>query len=251
LIGNHEAMNLYGDFRYVTAGDFAAFRGGDSERVRAMRYEQHVEDLRKQGAPEPLDAYVRKWMALHPPGFFERLASFAPGGRYGGWIASHNNLIRINDIVFVHAGIAPKFASVTISEWNERVRDELRDFEKLKGGIVMDPEGPLWYRGFAQRSDESQGAQLGGVLERLGAKYMVAGHTPTSGGAVTPRFNGRYIMIDVGLSQTYGSNRACLLVESGKRYAVHRGRKVPLPQENEADLLRYRNEIAEIDRAGR
>jgi hypothetical protein len=244
-------MNLYGDFRYVSAGDFAGFRDSNSERVRAMRYEQHVKQLGKQGAPEPDEAYMRQWMAAHPPGFFERLAGFAPDGRYGRWIGSHNAIIRINDIVFVHAGISPKYANATISEWNERVREELRDFEKLKGGIEMDPEGPRWYRGLAQGPEENLSAHLSGVLERLGAKNMVAGHTPTPGGAVTPRFDGRYIMIDVGLSQAFGSNRACLLVEGGKRYAVHRGKKVPLPQGNEADLLRYRDEIAQIDRTAR
>ncbi|HEY2019456.1 MAG TPA: metallophosphoesterase, partial [Bryobacteraceae bacterium] len=40
LIGNHEAMNLYGDLRYTTPGEFAAFKTGESEQVRAAIWEQ-------------------------------------------------------------------------------------------------------------------------------------------------------------------------------------------------------------------
>src|SRR6476619_2557951 len=35
LIGNHEARNLYGDLRYTTAEEFAAFKTGQSAEVRA------------------------------------------------------------------------------------------------------------------------------------------------------------------------------------------------------------------------
>ena len=44
-----------------------------------------------------------------------------------------------------------------------------------------------------------------------------------------PRFDGKVLMIDVGLSQFYGAHTACLVVEDGKPFALHRGNKVPLP----------------------
>ena len=56
---------------------------------------------------------------------------------------------------------------------------------------------------------------------------MIA-HTPTPG-IVLPRFGGKVILIDVGLSKIYGQGRACLVFEGGKPFALHRGTKLPLP----------------------
>ena len=67
LIGNHEAMNLYGDLRYTTAGEFAAFRTGQSEEVRAAFWEREI-----SGLPTPPGEADRKnWEAEHPLGWFE------------------------------------------------------------------------------------------------------------------------------------------------------------------------------------
>lgn len=41
LIGNHEAMNVYGDLRYVSPGEYAAFRDADSEKAREALYAEH------------------------------------------------------------------------------------------------------------------------------------------------------------------------------------------------------------------
>ena len=67
LIGNHEAMNLYGDLRYTTPGEFAAFKTGESEQVRAAFWEQQVKAL-----PNPPDDAARqKWETEHPLGWFD------------------------------------------------------------------------------------------------------------------------------------------------------------------------------------
>jgi len=250
LIGNHEAMNLYGDLRYVSSREFAAFRDENSERVRDLYYRQHVQQLRDAGQPEPAGDYQRKWMAAHPLGFFELLTAFAPNGTYGRWIASHNTIIRINDVVFAHGGIGPKYAASGIGEINNRVREELRDPAKLPGGVVMDPEGPLWFRGLAQGDEDDLRAHLASVLGRLEARYLVIAHTPTRG-YVDARFNGQVFLIDVGLSQYYGAHPACLVIESGKFYALHRGTKLELTVTTPADLMRYRGQVEQLDRAAR
>jgi len=43
-------------------------------------------------------------------------------GKYGRWIRSHNAVIKINDLVFVHAGIMWAFARQSLAEINEAVR---------------------------------------------------------------------------------------------------------------------------------
>ena len=52
LIGNHEAMNMYGDLRYVHPGEFSAFRNPKSADTRQKYYEQHVDDLKRNAPPE-------------------------------------------------------------------------------------------------------------------------------------------------------------------------------------------------------
>ena len=254
LIGNHEAMDMYGDLRYVTPEEFAAFRDANSERMRNLYYDQFVENLKnttpKESLPDFDDAFKTRWMAEHPPGWVEHRAQFSSDGKYGKWIRSHDAVIKINDTVFLHGGISPKYANTRMRDFNKEVAAELEDFKKLEGGMVMDDDGPLWYRGLAQGSEAELGDHVSGVLERLGAKYIVIGHTPTRG-MVTPRFGGRVLLIDVGLSRHYGSHRACLVVESGKQYAMHRGHRVLLPTNMGTDMMRYQQEVARLDQAAR
>ena len=66
------------------------------------------------------------------------------------------------------------------------------------------------------------------VLSNFGVKRIVIGHTPTAG-TVIPRFGGRVLIIDVGLSAAYGRRLACLMVEGGKFYCLHRGEKLAIP----------------------
>ena len=136
LIGNHEAMNVYGDLRYVSSEEYAAFRDANSETVREQFFKQHVEELKTTSPNVKVDEdYRKKWETSHPLGYFEHRVAFSPNGKYGKWIRGHNAVIRVNDSLFLHGGISPKYASMSIQLINETVRAELEDFSKLKGGI--------------------------------------------------------------------------------------------------------------------
>src|SRR5699024_6147630 len=105
--------------------------------------------------------------------------------------------IKINDTLFVHAGISPKYASYSIGQINSEIRDELQHLEKLHGGMVLDEQGPLWYRGLTS-GDEDAGAHLDSVLKNFGVKRLVVGHSYAHA-AITPRYDGKLVMIDIGL----------------------------------------------------
>jgi hypothetical protein len=219
LIGNHEAMNIYGDLRYVSAGEYEAFRNSRSEEMRANFYKEHQEEVRSRSpkgqTPTFDDAYRKEWEAKHPLGFFEHRFEFGPNGKYGKWIRRHNAVIRINDSIFLHGGLSPKYAALPISKINDAVRGELSDFTKLEGGMAMDPDGPLWFRGLAQGDENALAEHVTAVLEKLRAKRIVVGHTVSRQG-VASRFQGRVVLTDIGLSKAYGAQTGCLVIEKGQ-----------------------------------
>jgi hypothetical protein len=246
LIGNHEAMNLYGDLRYVSEGEIAAFRDATSEKAREELYQEH------QKATKGVvfdDAYRKQWEAEHPLGYAEHRRAFGPDGVYGKWIRGHHAVIRIDGTLFLHGGIAPKYADWGVHTINERIRLELADFTKLEGGVATDDRGPLWYRGLALGGKELE-QHVETVLKNYDVGRIVIGHTYTEG-AVIARYGGRVLQIDVGLSKVYDDTGrcACLEIERGKVRALHRGRRLELPKDDGLDLLRYLKEAAALDPA--
>src|SRR5438445_7391246 len=68
LMGNHEAMNIYGDLRYVTANDYAAYTDNRSENRRKSAYAAFAAMNKNTSEGE--------WMTSHPPGFIEHREAF-------------------------------------------------------------------------------------------------------------------------------------------------------------------------------
>lgn len=188
LIGNHEAMVLLGDWRYIHPGEVQAFGP-------AAKYRQ----------------------------------AMSAQGKYGQWIRAHNTAIRINDLVFVHAGITASCARLSLAEINRTIRDELAGGDTT--GLASDPSGPLWIRALALGDDEAVAQQLDAVLKRYGARRMVIGHTVSTDG-IQAAAGGRLVQIDVGMADCYGGPAACLVVEKGTLYEVrHPGIKRPVRPE--------------------
>jgi len=252
LIGNHEGMNIYGDLRYATPGEFASFRDRNSERMRDAFFAQEKQELEKNPPPQGLPAfdeeYRKQWNVRYPLGWVEHRMGFGPTGTYGRWIRGNNAIVRVGDTLFVHGGLSPKYADRTARSMNVQVREELEDFSKLKNGIVMDPEGPLWYRGLVSEGNGALAPHVEALLKFHGVSRIVVGHTPTDG-AILTHFGGKVVAIDVGISAAYGGRRACLLIEKGHAAALHRGHLLGLPGDSPAELLAYYRQAAAFDPA--
>jgi hypothetical protein len=241
LIGNHEAMNVLGDLRYVHPGEYAAFAGPNSKRQQDRAWQVLSDSTKREDA-----AYRTQWLEEHPLGWLEHRLAWEGNGRYGTWVRGHNAIVKIGDYLFLHGGIGPKYVDSTITAMNTGVRAALSGAgtPPAEGNIAEDTEGPLWYRGLATEQEAVLDAHVDSVLRKFGVKHVVIGHSTTPG-AILPRFAGRVILIDVGLGAAYGSNLANLVIENGKPFAVHRGRKLELPIGG--DVLPYLKGVAALE----
>jgi len=136
LLGNHEVMNLMGDLRYVVAEDYRAFVTEQSEKRREEAYRDYRSFLTSRSTHHPAaysddEAGRQKWMADHPPGFFERHDAFEAQGLYGRWIRSHVAVAQVGDALFVHGGLNPAIHFKSIKELNDRVHSEIARFDSL------------------------------------------------------------------------------------------------------------------------
>jgi hypothetical protein len=251
LIGNHEAMNVTGDLRYTTPGEFAAFADRGSARRRDDYFQRTVAALRANppaaGLPVFDDAYRAQWNESHPLGWVEHRAAWAPNGRYGRWVGGHDAIIRINDTLYMHGGLGPSFANADRQALNDAVRAALRGQPApAYADILENQEGPLWYRGLALNAEDTERANVEAVLARNGVARIVLGHTKAAP-TVLPRFGGRVVLTDIAVPSGYADPHAFLIIENGTLTAVHRGQRVALDASSPAATCAYLGRVAAID----
>ncbi|MDT8448828.1 MAG: metallophosphoesterase [Wenzhouxiangellaceae bacterium] len=235
LMGNHEAMNVYGDLRYVTPDEFEAFATSRSERLRDRYFEMFMANLEERD-PERFeslpDDFRQQWEAAHPPGWVEHRQAWNPRWNADGemfeWVMATRVAIRLNDLVFVHGGISSVYCANSLESLTGQAREALRGDEPDDLGILVDELGPLWYRGLSGVTPEARPETVDAILEQHEARHIVVGHTPT-GGVVWPRYDGKVIQIDTGLSAAYGGHVGYLEVTPDGLFAGYRSGRVPLP----------------------
>ncbi len=251
LIGNHEAMNMLGDLRYVDPGELAALRTRDSRRLRDAFYEQEVA-RRVAADPEFVadEIFRKQWEKEVPLGLIEHRRAWGPTGDFGAWVLQHNAVIRINRNLFLHAGISPQIVGMSATQINEQIRQELRNGLGTEPGLSEREDGPLWYRGLATNDETIELAHVDRVLAAYDVDRIIIGHTPGLA-TVVPRFAGKVLVVDAGLSAYYGRHRAALLLEKDQLETdqvttLQRGSRVSVPQSTEG-LLAYFQQIAELE----
>lgn len=239
LVGNHEAMNMIGDIRYVTPGEFAAFANSNSVRLRDAVFEANkaaIVAAYRADKPKITDTEARAaWIADTPPGKLEHRAAWSPNGVIGKWVTGNPAVLRLGDTLFVHAGISAAYAQRTPDAINAEVAKALTAREQSDAAIINDQAGPLWYRGLAQAdvtgmAGSSADSELRTVLAAQGARHMVIGHTPNLAG-VALRHGDRLALIDTGISAAYGGTLGYLEIVDGRWVAHAVARPVPLKQD--------------------
>ena len=212
LVGNHEAMNMTDDLRYVSAADFAAYATPDSPRLRERAwaaYRERIEaSYRRRDPAMSAEAIRQAWLAVTPLGWLEHQAAWRPDGSVGGWIASEPAIVQLGDTLFVHGGLSAAYATTPVAEINARVARALRAQETAPDSILNAPDGPLWYRGLATRETPdsrplSVDDELTQVLAGHHARRIVIAHTPILTG-VEIGHDGRLARVDTGVSSVYG-----------------------------------------------
>jgi len=244
LIGNHEAMNVEGDLRYVSPGEYAAFTTRNSQRLREMQWQRQLEWM-KANTPDfaeiDLEAFRKEWDQQVPLGWVEHRQAWSVNGPYGKYVEGNHVAVQINDTIFVHGGISAKYCALSLETMTDDVHTALKNYDRSVQTIVDDPLGPLWYRGLAleKESDDVFSQTLDNILDRYGAKRIVVGHTPT-GGVVWPRFDRRVIVNDTGLATYYGAHMGVLELTADGITAIYGDKRIPVPANNDGrvDYLR-------------
>jgi hypothetical protein len=141
LIGNHEAMNLIGDLRYVAKEEFAAFADEETEEERARWLTEYA---RKKGAEGDINEELRReFDERFPAGFFAHRREFGADGKYGAWLLSQPVVVVINATAFVHGGLSPMIAEIGLDGVNGTLAGELERYienlEPLYAAGVLTP----------------------------------------------------------------------------------------------------------------
>ena len=126
VLGNHEVMVMTGDLRYVSQEEFAAFA---ADETRADR-DQLFADYRALN-PGGDDASVRAAFDQdYPPGFVALRKAYASNGKLGSWLLQQPFVIKVNDKVYMHGGIASLASQDDLDKLNNKLQSELRTFIK-------------------------------------------------------------------------------------------------------------------------
>ncbi|MEE8107587.1 MAG: metallophosphoesterase [Gammaproteobacteria bacterium] len=255
-LGNHEVMNMTGDWRYVSAQEIAGFADDETLQQRQAGYAS----FRRQPGQASLsdDQAKTEFDKRYPTGYFARLEAFSPHGRYGSWLLGQSVVLIVNDTLFVHGGLSPVLGEMPLAELNATMMAEIRLYAEAwhalnktghvsskqeaqaviaiatalaadeniaeetrlaasnllaaNAGLAFSADGPLWYRGSALCNLLSESSITRRALHTQHVQRAILGHTTTASRKVENRDDGRIILLDTGMLNSFYHGRAAVLI---------------------------------------
>lgn len=203
ILGNHELMNVDGDFRYVSPKEFREFGNFFKE-------------------PYNNDSSF-------PYGYISRKKAFQPGGLVSKKLAnSRYSVLQVGSWLFVHGGISLKCAqNFSLHDINYYVKCWLEgDCDPKTSNYIKhiyhnDDEdmSPFWTRVFSDLGDWDESRSTQEFMETLNVlniknkrnvnnaiKGMIVGHSPQFmyGKSINSACNNRLWRTDIGMSRAFG-----------------------------------------------
>ena len=195
ILGNHEIMNLNGDFRYTPQKYL------DNAKLIMEDYQSLYDET----------------------------------SELGRWLRTKNVVEKIGAILFLHGGISSAINSMNISvdSINSLARPyyavDTFDSTDERAGIILRDLGPLWYRGYYMNPDPGVVSKIDSTLSQFGVNHIVTGHTIVSD-TISLWYNSK--LLDLDVHHASGKSEA-LLIENNKYYRVNQeGKKVLLLDPN-------------------
>ena len=228
ILGNHELMNVDGDFRYVSPKEFKEFG--------TFFKEKRTDDNSK------------------PYGYYSRKKAFEPGGIVSKKLANTRySVLQVGSWLFVHGGISYQIASnfllddinYYIKKWLNGNKDK-KTLSYVNSVYHNDDEdmSPFWTRVFSdldEWTEEKHCTLFNKTIEKLNInnkrnrnnmiKGMVVGHSPQFmyNESLNGACNNRLWRVDVGMSRAFGKtnediNRKVqiLKIENDKNFSILR-----------------------------
>lgn len=161
IMGNHENMNLRGDFRYVQ----------------------------------------RKYKDVALALKMDLIAMYSKNTVLGAWLRTKNCVEQIGNTTFVHAGLSKRLVNdkFSIEEINELAKEyygkpKEQILKNKRAKIVLSSnEGPLWYRGYFK--EKLPQSEIDYIASYYKTKHIVVGHTPVK--EIQPIYAKKVIAIDL------------------------------------------------------
>lgn len=190
LVGNHELLVTTGIVDFAHMNDFMSYN-----------------DFRFGARDRGIDGFKN---------------AFKGESVYAKWIRGRPSLVRINDSIFVHAGLESWAKDYSILRLNEMVKSWFEYYQGVgpnpptKTRWVTESHGPLWTRVFADY-EKHQGktlspSELSEILRKWQAKRVVVGHSVVQNleqALSHPFYKNQVIMLDTDI---HSSSRGKLTI---------------------------------------
>jgi Calcineurin-like phosphoesterase len=124
--------------------------------------------------------------------------------------------------------------SQILSDVDRKHIEVLQGIARFGTWSLLNPNGPLWFRGYATWPSPGNAPEVTKLLKKYNAKRFVTGHTVPSTMRITPRFDRRIFLIDTGMLSTYykGGRASALEIDGDRVTAIYQDGRVQLDPES-------------------
>ncbi len=224
ILGNHEIMSMFGDWRYATKEAVADFGGADARRAAFAPDGKYGRWLRKQPAVVEIDGNVfvhggisREVAKLGVRGIRERVRE-----ELARVDAARARAVRLRRV--------PADA-----DFDTLLRQKPSELSTYGSWLIGHGQGPFWFRGYETWTNAQLARELPTILERLRAKRLFVGHSVQLPASVRVRARGGILLVDGGMlgPPTYPGGEAQAVEIAGDTLTLidARGERTPIPVE--------------------